>query len=251
MSNYAQNQDESVQRRGTIAEEAGAPASRTPVGNVPASDTPASTAPASTAPAGTSPAGTAPASTAPIQNTNRWSTKQLVTMALMCAIAILLSFLEFPIFPAASFLKLDISFVPSAVMGFAFGTGPGILVGIACAVAHGAITGNWVGCLMNIIACCAFVIPSAAIYKRIRTFKGAMIGLIVAIVCLVIAAIVANLIVDPIFYGIPLEVVQGLIVPAILPFNIIKGVVISVLTAVVYKSISNLITPAKDQVKGR
>ena len=43
----------------------------------------------------------------------------------------------------------------------------------------------------------------------------------------------------------------GLIVPAILPFNIIKGVVVSVLTALVYKSISNLITPAKDQVKGR
>jgi DNA-binding CsgD family transcriptional regulator len=65
-------------------------------------------------------------------------------MALMCAIAILLSFIEFPIIPAASFLKLDISFVPSAVMGFAYGTGPGVLVGIVCAVAHGIITGNWV-----------------------------------------------------------------------------------------------------------
>ena len=188
---------------------------------------------------------------AAIQNTNRWSTKQLVTMALMCAIAILLSFLEFPIFPAASFLKLDISFVPSAVMGFAYGTGPGILVGIACAVAHGAITGNWVGCLMNIIACCAFIIPAAAIYKRNRTFKGAMIGLIISIVCLVVAAIIANLVIDPAFYGIPFDVVKGLIVPAILPFNIIKGVVIAALTGIVYKSISNLITPAKDQVKGR
>ena len=188
---------------------------------------------------------------AAIQNTNRWSTKQLVTMALMCAIAILLSFIEFPIFPAASFLKLDISFVPSAVMGFAYGSGPGVLVGVACAVAHGAITGNWVGCLMNIIACCAFVIPASIIYKRNRMFKGAMIGLVVSIVCLVVAAIIANLAIDPTFYGIPFDVVAGLIVPAILPFNIIKGVVISVLTAIVYKSISNLITPTKDQVKGR
>ena len=186
-----------------------------------------------------------------VENTNRWSTKQLVTMALMCAIAILLSFVEFPILPAASFLKLDISFVPSAVMGFAYGTGPGILVGVACAVAHGAITGNWVGCLMNIIACCAFIIPAAAIYKRNRTFKGAMIGLIVAIVSLVVVAIIANLIVDPLFYGMPFDVVAGLVVPAILPFNIIKGIVIAALTSIVYKSISNLITPAKDQVKGR
>ena len=104
-----------------------------------------------------------------------------------------------------------------------------MLVGVACAVAHGAITGNWVGCLMNIIACCAFVIPASIIYKRNRTFKGAMIGLVVSIVCLVVAAIIANLAIDPTFYGIPFDVVAGLIVPAILPFNIIKGVVISVL----------------------
>jgi len=186
-----------------------------------------------------------------VQNTNRWSTKQLVTMALMCAIAILLSFVEFPIMPAASFLKLDIALVPSAVVGFAFGAGPGVLVGIVSAVAHGAITGNWVGCLMNIIVACAFVIPASAIYKRNRTFKGAIIGLVVSTVCLVVAAIVANLVVDPIFYGMPFDAVAALIVPAILPFNIIKGVVVSILTALVYKSISNLITPAKDQVKGR
>ena len=186
-----------------------------------------------------------------IQSSNRWSTKQLVTMALMCAIAILLSFVEFPIFPAASFLKLDISFVPSAVVGFAYGAGPGALVGIACAAAHAAITGNWVGCLMNIIAVCAFVIPASVIYRRNRTFKGAMIGLVVSIVCLVVAAIAANLAIDPLFYGMPFDAVAGLVVPAILPFNIIKGIVISALTSIVYKSISNLITPVKDQVKGR
>ena len=186
-----------------------------------------------------------------LHNTNRWSTKQLVTMALMCAIAILLSFVEFPIMPAASFLKLDVALVPSSVVGFAFGAGPGVLVGIVCAVAHAAITGNWVGCLMNSIVACAFIIPASVIYKRNRTFKGAIIGLVVSTVCLIVAAIVANLIIDPLFYGYPFDAVVGLVVPAILPFNIIKGVVVSVLTALVYKSISNLITPVKDQVKGR
>lgn len=186
-----------------------------------------------------------------VQNTNRWSTKQLVTMALMCAISILLSFIEFPIMPAASFLKLDIALVPSAVVGFAYGAGPGVLVGIVSAVAHGAITGNWVGCLMNIIVTIAFIVPASAIYKRNRTFRGAVIALIVATICLVIGAIIANLIVDPLFYGMPFETVAGLVVPAILPFNVIKGVVISILTALVYKSISNLITPAKNRVRGR
>ena len=185
------------------------------------------------------------------QNTNRWSTKQLVTMALMCAIAILLSFVEFPIFPAASFLKLDVALVPSSVVGFAYGAGPGTLVAIVCAVAHAAITGNWVGALMNIIMACAFIIPASIIYKRNRTLKGAIIGLVVSTICLIVAAIAANLVIDPIFYGMPFDAVAALVVPAILPFNIIKGIVVSILTGLVYKSISNLITPAKDQVSGR
>ena len=160
------------------------------------------------------------------QNTNRWSTKQLVTMALMGAIAILLSFIEFPIMPAAS-------------------------VGIVDAVAHAAIDGNWVGALMNSIVAIAFITPAAAIYKRNRTFKGAVTGMAISAVCLVVVAIVANLVIDPLFYGIPFDAVVQLIVPAILPFNIIKAIVVSILTGVVYKSISNLITPVKDQVKGR
>jgi len=185
------------------------------------------------------------------QNTNRWSTKQLVTMALMCAIAILLSFVEFPIFPAASFLKLDVALVPSSVVGFAYGAGPGTLVAIVCAVAHAAITGNWVGALMNIIMACAFIIPASIIYKRNRTLKGAIIGLVASTICLIVAAIVANLVIDPIFYGMPFDAVAALVVPAILPFNVIKGIVVSILTGLVYKSISNLITPVKDQVSGR
>lgn len=186
-----------------------------------------------------------------LQNTNKYSTKQLVVMALMCAIAILLSFVEFPIIPAASFLKLDIALVPSSVIGFAYGAGPGILVGFACAIAHAVITGNWVGALMNCIAALAFILPSALIYKHIRTLKGAMLGLVSAAVCLVVAQIIANLVIDPLFYGMPFSAVVTLIIPAILPFNIIKGVVIAVIAGIVYKSISNFITLEKDHVKGR
>ena len=187
----------------------------------------------------------------PIQNTNRWDTKQLVTMALMAAIAILLSFAEYPIIPAAPFLKLDVALVPATVVGFAYGAGPGILVGIVSAVAHAVLSNNWVGAIMNIIVTFCYILPAALIYQRNRTFKGGMIGLAVSVVCLVVGAIIANLIVDPTFYSMPFDKVVSLIIPAILPFNIIKGVVVSVLTALVYKSISNFITPEKDQVKGR
>lgn len=189
------------------------------------------------------------ANTPTLQNENRWSTKQLVVMALMCAIALLLSFIEFPLFPAASFLKLDFALVPTTVVGFAYGAGPGLVVGLACAVAHAAITGNWVGCLMSCIVAVVYIVPAAIIYRRMHTMRGGVIGLVVSTVCLVVGIIVANLIIDPVFYGMPFEAVAALVVPAILPFNVIKGVLVSALTLLVYKSISNLITPTKKQAK--
>lgn len=189
------------------------------------------------------------ANTPTLQNENRWSTKQLVVMALMCAIALLLSFIEFPLFPVASFLKLDFALVPTAVVAFAYGAGPGLVVGLACAVAHAAITGNWVGCLMSCIVAIVYIVPAAIIYRRMHTMKGGIVGLVVSTVCLIVGIIVANLIIDPLFYGMPFEAVAALVVPAILPFNAIKGVLVGALTLLVYKSISNLITPTKKQAK--
>ena len=175
------------------------------------------------------------------QSKSKWTTRQLVTLSLMCALAILLSFIEFPIFPAASFLKLDASFVPSTVMALSYGTPSGIMCAVACAVAHGIITGNWVGALMNIIASVVFILPAALIYSRMKSIKGMVIGFIVATVCLIVGASIANLIIDPIFYGMPFEAVSALIVPAIAPFNLIKGVVLSVLSILIYKSIKGIL----------
>ena len=56
-------------------------------------------------------------------NTNKWDPRQLVTMALMCAIGVLLSFVEFPLLPGVTWLKYDASAMPAMVCGFAFGAG--------------------------------------------------------------------------------------------------------------------------------
>lgn len=182
-------------------------------------------------------------------NTNKWDTRTLVTMALLAAIAILLSFIEFPLFAAAPFLKLDISFVPSAVVGFAYGPVAGVIVGIIVAVAHAMIDGNWVGAIMNTIMVLSFVLPASLVYKRNRTLKGAIIGLVLGLVVQCIVSVPANVLIDPL-YGVDASIVLGL-AGWIVAFNVVKGIVNSVLTGVVYKSISNLITPKKNQVKGR
>ena len=178
-----------------------------------------------------------------LENTNRWSTRQLVTMALMCAIAALFSFIQIPLLPAAPFLTYDPSLMPAMVCGFA--------VGSIAAVIHGLILGEWVGSLMNICATLFFVVPSALIYKKKHTLKGAVLGLIVGVVCATVGAIVTNLTIGVAFWYGSVDVIMPLLLPAVVPFNLIKTVLNSLLTLIVYKAISNLITPKKNQVKGR
>ena len=184
-------------------------------------------------------------------NTNKWDTRQLVTMALMCAIGVLLSFIEFPLIPGVTWLKYDASAMPAMVCGFAFGAGGGLAVGIAGAIIHGILMADFSGAVMNILVVIGFVVPASLIYRQGRTFPRAIIGLIASVVCAVIMAIVGNLVITPAYLGVPMDAVIAMILPILVPFNLAKGIINAVLTLAVYKSISNLITPRKQQVKGR
>lgn len=187
----------------------------------------------------------------PVKNTNRWSTRQLVTMALMCAISALFSFVQIPLIPGLTFLTYDPSLMPAMVCGFAFGPGAGFVVGALAAVIHGLVLGEWVGSMMNIVATLCFVVPAAFVYRRVHTFKGAVAGLALGSAAAVAGAIVANLTVGVWFWYGSVDAIAPMILPALVPFNLVKTILNSVLTMVVYKAVSNLITPKKDQVKGR
>jgi len=193
----------------------------------------------------------APTEQAAIANTNAWSTRDLVTMALLCAIGVLLSFVEFPLLPGVSFLKFDASLVPAMVCGFAFGPAGGVAVGVVGAVIHGILFADFTGCIMNILVVFGFILPAAIAYKKSRTYKAAVIGLALSTVGATVMAIAGNLILTPAYMGVPLQTVIDMIIPVFLPFNLIKAVINSVLTLAVYKAISNLITPKKYQVKGK
>ena len=185
------------------------------------------------------------------ENTNRWSTKQLVTMALMCAVSALLMYLQIPLIPGVTFLTYDPSLVPAMVSGFAFGPGSGVAVGVVAIVIHALTTGDWVGALMNAVATVFYVLPAALVYGKMHTYKGAIIGLVLGVVLATAASIVSNLTIGVWFWYGSADVIMPLMIPAVIPFNLAKTVLNSVLTLAVYKAISNLITPAKEQVKGR
>ena len=184
-------------------------------------------------------------------NTNKWDTRQLVTMALMCAIGVLLSFVEFPLLPGVTWLKYDASAMPAMVCGFAFGPAAGLAVGIVGAVIHGILMADFSGAIMNILVVTGFILPAALVYRRSRTFKSGVVGLVLSAVAATVMAILGNLVITPMWLGVPLDAVVAMILPSLTPFNLAKAGINAVLTLIVYKSISNLITPKKKQVKGR
>lgn len=184
-------------------------------------------------------------------NTNKWDTRQLVTMALMCAIAALLSFIQIPLIPGVTFLTYDPSLMPAMVCGFAFGPAAGLAVGIVGAVIHGILMADFSGAIMNILVVTGFILPAALVYRRSRTFKSGVVGLVLSAVAATVMAILGNLVITPMWLGVPLDAVVAMILPILTPFNLEKAGINAVLTLIVYKSISNLITPKKKQVKGR
>ena len=183
----------------------------------------------------------APTAQKTMANTNRWSTRVLVTIALLCAISVLLSFVEFPLLPGVAWLSYDASIMPAAVCGFAYGPAAGLACGIISVVAHGILFADFTGALMNLLVVIGFILPSALVYKKIHTLKGAIIGLVLGIVFAVIMAVLGNLVVTPAWLGVPLDAVVAMIVPILIPFNLIKCAINVAATLLIYKPVSNLI----------
>ncbi|MDO5708571.1 MAG: ECF transporter S component [Coriobacteriales bacterium] len=171
-----------------------------------------------------------------------WSTKRIAVTALFCAVAAICTlFIEFPILPGVTFLKYDPSAIPALIAGFAFGPGTGAVVSILPYLVHLATESGLYGTFMAIVATITLVVPASIVYQRNTTMRGAITGLVVgAVVCLV-CCILANIVVTPLYMGAPRETVIGMIVPVLLPFNVLKIAINCTITALVYKPISKAI----------
>lgn len=183
--------------------------------------------------------------TAPTKKPNRstrWSARQLATMALFTALGIILSFIEFPLLPGTDFLKFDASLVTALVCGFSYGPAAGSIVGIVVAWIHALFTGNVWGAVMNSAVCLAFVLPAAFAYKRSKSIPALIVGLVISSICSVGVAILMNLVVTPIYMGVPVDAVIAMILPILLPFNILKAVINSVLSFIFIQSLKNFLT---------
>jgi riboflavin transporter FmnP len=179
-------------------------------------------------------------------NTNRWDTRQMVTMAILVALGTLISFIDIPIIPGVDWLKYDPSSVAMLIGAFVYGPVAGAVIGTLIALIHWSTAGIW-GVVMNIIAMVAMGVPAGIIYQHHKTRPGAVIALAVGSVVMVTVNLLANLVVTPIYTGMPVSAVLSLILPVLLPFNVIKAVLNSVITFAVYKSVSRVIKPQRKQ----
>lgn len=168
-----------------------------------------------------------------------WSTKRIAITALFCAVASVATlFVEFPLLPGVSFLKYDPSAIVALIAGFAFGPATGAVVSVIPYLPHLATSGGIYGMVMAIIATITLVLPASLIYQRNTSMKGAVVGLIVGAICSLIATILANLFITPLYMGAPREAVIAMIVPTLIPFNLIKLAINCVVCALIYKPVS-------------
>lgn len=180
----------------------------------------------------------------PQRNTNRWETRQLVTMAILVAVGVMISFIDIPLIPGVDWLKYDPSSVAMLVGTFVYGPVAGAVIGVLIALIHWSSAGIW-GVVMNVVAMLAMGIPAGLIYRQRKTRASAVVALSIASVVMVVVNLLANLVVTPIYTGMPTSAVVALILPVLLPFNVIKAVLNSVITLLIYKSISRVVKPGR------
>lgn len=176
----------------------------------------------------------------------RNSKLQLITkIGVLSALAALLYLIEFPLplFPA--FLKIDLGDLPAIIGAFALGPWSGVAIELIKNIIHLFVhtsTGG-IGEVGNFLTGSAYILAAGFIYLRNKNRKTAIIGLTAGTVVMSLAMCVFNFfILIPVFTNSPISVENiPLILTAILPFNLIKGVIISIITLMLYKSLSPIL----------
>ena len=169
---------------------------------------------------------------------------------------------DIPLPFAPSFYKIDLSEVPVLIGAFAMGPLAGAAIELIKILLNLVMKGSTtagVGEVANFLIGCAYVMPAAWIYKTQKTKKNAMIGMAVGTVFLAAAGGLLNaFVLLPAYaaaFGMPMDALVGMgsavnkaitslptfVLFAVVPFNIIKGVVVSLVTMLLYKHISRLL----------
>ncbi len=189
------------------------------------------------------------------------NTRTMVSCAMLAACAVILIELEIPLpFIAPPFYKFDFSELPALIGAFSMGPVAGIIIELIKVLVK-LITTNTMGIgeLANFILGCIFIVPASIIYKKKKTKKRAVVGLLFSgLLMSVLASFINAFIMIPLYatlFTMPVESIIQMgssIFPfidsmfdfclvCVLPFNLIKVLLVSAITMFIYKPLSMLI----------
>ena len=192
----------------------------------------------------------------------RFTPRFMAKTALLAALAAFLMTLEIPLPFAPSFYQIDLSEVPVLLGGFALGPLAALCIELLKNLLYllfkGTITAG-VGELANFLIGLSLVLPASLFYRKKKSRKGALWGLLCGTLAMTIAGVVINYFVllpaYSFFMGIPLSALVDmgsavnssitslgtLVIFATLPFNLLKGALSSLITLLLYKRLSPLL----------
>ena len=180
-------------------------------------------------------------------------TKKLTMLAMLCAIAYVVMVVGR--IPMVLFLKYDPKDIVITIGGFIFGPLSAFMISLIVSfVEWFTVSGDgFIGFIMNVIASVSFACTASLIYKKKHTLKGAVAGLIAGTLLMTGVMLLWNYFLAPIFMGYEREAVVELLIPAFLPFNLIKGSINAAVTMFLYKPVVTALrkaglipSPAKD-----
>jgi riboflavin transporter FmnP len=163
---------------------------------------------------------------------------KLTVMAMLCALSfVAVLAIRIPLIPMVPFLEYEPKDVIIVTGGFLFGPMSAAVISIIVSFIEMFTISSTgiIGLIMNILSTVAFVCPAAYLYKKHHSMKGALIGMIVGTLLMTLIMVLWNYLITPIYMGYPREAVVKLMLPAFVPFNMLKGGINTGITLLIYK----------------
>ena len=166
----------------------------------------------------------------------KMNTKKIVTLAMLSAISVILVMLIRIPFPGAPFLEYDPADVSIIIATLIYGPLSGFIVTVVVSIIQGVTVSaqsGIIGIIMHIFSTGIYVIVTGNINLK-KNKSNIIFAVAIGALSMTASMVIWNLIFTPLFMGQPFEVVKGMLIPVILPFNLIKSVLNGAFAVIVY-----------------
>lgn len=177
----------------------------------------------------------------------RFDSKKICMLAMLSAISFVMVLVGRLIPDVAGFLSYDPKDAVIVISGFIYGPMTSVIISVIVSLIEMiSISGTGIyGMIMNIVSTCAFAVPAAMIYKKMRTMKGAVLGLVTSVVFMTGCMVLWNYNITPYYMRVDRSVVAGMLLSVFLPFNLVKGGINMGLTMLLYKPLTTALRKAR------